>query len=219
MKNRFLSVLSVIFVSWLTQPFLQNPGLAHNYTDTIRIECLKFAAAQTTVTADVTIWNDQLIQGFSIPLTFYIPGNTDIVCDSVGWSSFFWSNKPPFYGDTIDSTEKKLILYGAYTSKPNALPIGDHLLATLFFTTGPTWDSSIPIIIDSTSWYFNGALGIELVDTQYYPQVIPHAFIPGCRNLPQVPSHTSGALIILIGAVAGFFIFAIMMRRKISTIK
>ncbi len=208
MKKGVLSVLFIITISIFIQPLFHSPGLAQNLPDTVRVECLKYVPPERTVTAEITIWNDELLCGFSIPLTFDDPYNTDIVCDSISWSQTFWDHKPALYGANIDSTEKELVVYLVYFT--GTWPIGDNSVATLHFTTGPSWDGSIAMTVDSTCW--DNVAWVELVDCT--SQITPHEFIAGCQSMPSVPTQTSWGLIIIIAAVAGLF-GCIILRRAI----
>ena len=210
MRNRYFSTAFIITSALLTLLFFQTTGAAQNRPDTVRVECFKSVPARATATADISIWNDEILGGFSISLTFYDPDNPDIVCDSVSWSSTFWSHKPGLYDAIIDSTDKKLIIYAAYLV--GAWPIGDNSLATLHLTTGPSWDRSIPMKIDSTRWYFPPS--IELADEAGIKT--PHEFIPGCQGQPAVPSHLPWGLLLLALAVASLLGYTILRRKGIT---
>ena len=184
MKNGGMRILFIITILLLILCFFQSSGLTQNQPDTVRVECLKFVSSQTTVTADVTLWTDEILYAFSIPLTFHNPQNPDLVCDSVSWSQTFWDNIPAFYDAIVDNTKKELVLYVAYIT--GEWPTGDNTVATLYFTTGPTWDASIAMEIDSSCW--EGLVWVELVDSTSH--ATPHEFIPGCQFLPVVPTHT-----------------------------
>ena len=214
MKNGGMRILFIIVISLLILCFFHSYGLTLNQPDTVRVECLKFVSPQTTVTADVTFWTDQTLGGFSVPLTFYNPHNPDIVCDSVSWSQAFWNNIPAMYDAIIDSTEKKLVFYAAYLS--GAWSTGDNAVATLYLTTGPTWDASIAMMIDSTRWG-PVQVGVELSDELGY--AMPYEFIPGCQLLPPVPTHTPWSLIILMVVVAGFLGYIILRSRQAGLVK
>jgi hypothetical protein len=209
MRSTYFSIAFIITSTLLTLLFFQTIGTAQNQPDTVRAECFKSVPAQATATADISIWNDEILGGFSISLTFYDPHNPDIVCDSVSWSSTFWSHKPFLYDAIIDSTDKKLVMYAAFF--PLAWPIGDNSLATLHLTTGPSWDRSIPMKIDSTGWDFFPS--IELVDTVGIKT--PHEFIPGCQGQPSVPSHLPWGLLLLALTVAGLLGYTILRRKGI----
>jgi hypothetical protein len=215
MKKRFSLPLFIVTISLFILLFLQSSGLTQNIYDTVRVECLEFVPAEATVTADVTIWNDEDICGFTIPLTFYNPLNTDIVCDSIAWSSTFWSNEPDMaYDIKIDSAANKLMLWGVYGF--NRWPTGDHLLGSIYFTTGTTWDESLSMRIDSTSFY--PGIIIELSDCFGSPCTLE--FIPGCYEQeppppPPIPAHTQWGLILIISVVAGLLGFMIIKRRRI----
>jgi hypothetical protein len=157
--------------------------------DTIKIDCLEQVDAQTTVTIDIRLWNDETICGWAIPLTFYNPLNTDVICDSVQWSSTFWSNKPNIYSADIYNVDKVIVLYSAYFA--GDWPTGDNLLATLHFTTDAAWDTSIGVKIDST--FYPPSSFLELVNCGTGIGT-PMEFLAGCLNtwtttdVPESPS-------------------------------
>ena len=213
MKKNLVLIFIVLTFFLFIQPFLYNMVSGQNQPDTVRVECLKFVSKKSTFTANVTIWSDETLLGIAVPLTFDDPLNPDVVCDSISWSSTFWSTTPMFYDTKIDSINKKLVFYTVYMTY-DAWPIGDNTIATLHFSTGPAWDASMAVIIDTACW---GPQGCELTDTTSFST--PHEFISGCRLLPAVPTQTSWGLIILMVAVAGLFIFAIMIKRKVGVIK
>lgn len=158
--------------------------------DTIYVDCLEHVPAETTVTIDIRLWTDATVCGFAVPLIFYSPFNTDIVCDSVQWSSTFWANKPTLNGVDIDNDLKKVLIYGVYFG--GNWPIGDDVLATLWLTTGATWDTSLGVKIDST--FYPPSNVLELNDCEEDPLLgSPIAFIPGClvlipTDVPETPS-------------------------------
>lgn len=154
--------------------------------DTIEVECLEHVDASSTVTVDLRLWTDEPVGAFSIPLKFYSPFNTDVECDSVSFSPFFWSiPQPDFgYGAPIDSVNKKIKIWGIYVFKP-PWPPGDHLLATLYFTTGAAWDTSIGVKIDSSDFF--PAKGIELTDP--LGNLLAFEYIPGCLGTGEIPEN------------------------------
>lgn len=154
--------------------------------DTIYIDCLERVPAETTVTVELRLWNDQTLCGWSIPLTFYNPFNTDVICDSVQWSSTLKSNPPTLYSADIYNEDKKIMIYSAYYF--GNWPIGDNVLATLYFTTGATWDSDLGVVIDSV--FFPPSSYTELVScvTSFGT---PLEFIQGCLTATDVPETPS----------------------------
>jgi len=158
--------------------------------DTIYVDCLERVPAETTVTIDIRLWTDATVCGFAVPLIFHSAFNTDIVCDSVQWSSTFWANKPSLYGVDINNDLKKVLAWGAYITK--VWPIGENLLATIWLTTGASWDSSLGVKIDST--FYPPSNVLEVNDCKEDPLLgSPVVFIPGClvlipTDVPEAPS-------------------------------
>jgi hypothetical protein len=157
--------------------------------DTIKIDCLEHVDANAKVSVDVHLWTDETVCGLTIPLTFYNPLNTDIVCDSVQFSSTFWSNKPFLYGGDVYNSEHKIVMYAAWNS--NFWPTGNNLWATLHFTTGAAWDTSIGVKIDSAFYPPSNVAEIDPCETGI-PTTIE--FLAGCLNtwtttdVPEIPS-------------------------------
>ncbi len=148
MRIKFFPALFVITLSLFFVLFFQNNALAqYGEVDTIQVECLEHVEANSTVTVDVRIWNDEAICGWAIPLKFYHPLNTDIVCDSIQWGSTVLNNPPAMMAVNIDNVAKEIVFYDFYSA--GEFPVGDHLFATLWFTTGATWDTSTGVKIDS----------------------------------------------------------------------
>ncbi len=153
--------------------------------DTIEIDCLEHVDANAKVTVDVRLWTDETVCGLTIPLTFYNPLNTDIVCDSVQFSSTFWSNAPFMYGGDVYNSEHRIVMYAAWYM--NFWPTGNNLWATLHFTTGAAWDTSIGVKIDSAFYPPSNVAEIDPCETGK-PTTIE--FLAGCldtngiNNLP-----------------------------------
>ena len=159
------------------------------FADSVIVECLEHVDAQTTVTVDIRLWNDETICGWAIPLTFYNPLNTDVICDSVQWSSTYWSNKPNISSADIYNEDKVIVLYSAYFA--GDWPTGDNLLATLHFTTGADWDTSMGVKIDSA--FYPPTNFLELVNCGTGIGT-PMGFLAGglgtwtTTDVPEIPS-------------------------------
>ena len=175
MRNRFVPTLFIIIFSLFFLLFCQNNASAQGADpDTVFIECLDHVDAQTTVTVDVRMKTDSSLCGYTIPLIFYNPLNTDVICDSVQWSSTFWANIPFMYGGDVFNDEHKVVLWAAYYS--TEWPVGDNLLATIYFTTGTAWDTSIGVKIDSTQRFPSVFFGL----VNCYGEETAGKFMAGC---------------------------------------
>jgi hypothetical protein len=209
MKNRFFTVLSIISLSLFILICFQNSALALNDPDTIRVTCLEDVPADTSVAIDIFVWHDEDLCGFSIPLTYYNPLNTDVECDSVVWAPDFLNISPIVYDVDIDSADNKLMLWWVYMGEQ--FPSGDNKLATIHFTTGSGWDPDIGVKIDST--YYGPVPKIELSDCAG-PAPTPYEFFAGClgdttvvENLPPVIT-VPGTQEVTAGETVEFMVFA-----------
>jgi hypothetical protein len=140
-KIIFLSIL-LLFLSPLA--FAADPG----NPDTCKVEQLLSVNPSQQVTVEVSVYNDEELGGIVVPLIFHNPDNSDVVCDSVHWSSRFWDNPASLYGASIDNINHKVAIYATWFSVP--FDTGRGLLCTAYFTTGSSWDSDVGIILDST---------------------------------------------------------------------
>jgi hypothetical protein len=159
------------------------------------------------VAVEIWLWNDKEYGGFTIPLVFYSPLNTDVVYDSVVWGDFLLDSNPTVLLDTVDNSIKKLNLTGVYMF--TTYPVGDTLFATLYFTTGASWDSTVGVDIDST--YFGPNPRIELSDENGAPQ--DFEFIHGClgtgaaeNNPPEIT--VPGTQEVTAGDIVEFEVYA-----------
>lgn len=156
--------------------------------DSIQVDCLEHVDANAKVTVDVRLWADETVCGLTIPFTFYNPLNTDIVCDSVQFSSTFYANLPFMYGGDVYNEDYKVVMYAAWFT---FWPTGDNLWATLHFSTGAAWDTSIGVKIDST--FYPPTSFLELVNCGTGIGT-PIEFLAGClgtRGLDNLPPEIS----------------------------
>jgi len=184
MRNRFLGVLFTVSLTLAVLLFFGSSALADNEPDTIEVECLEHVDASSTVTLDVRLWTDMPLGAFSINLRFQSAFNTDVVCDSGSWSSTFWSHYTNASGIDVDTTNRKVRIWLIYVMG-GPWPTGDNLAATLYFTTGAAWDTSIGVTIDTTEIYPVGPT--TLVDTDAY--IVDYHFIPGCLGTGKPPEN------------------------------
>ncbi|EQB63014.1 MAG: hypothetical protein RBG1_1C00001G0593 [candidate division Zixibacteria bacterium RBG-1] len=123
---------------------------------------------------NVAVWgyHDEGLGGISIPLKYKNP-QTDITLDSVRFHPDMnaVSLKDSIRDDAAGTITLLLVSFGI-------IPAGVDTFATLYFTTGPTWDPSVHNPID-TFTLISGQ-GLNYVDTSASPQsIIPHYDPPG----------------------------------------
>jgi hypothetical protein len=153
--------------------------------DTVQVGALGPVGASSHVTVDLRLFNDENIGGFSIPLSFYSQENPDVKCDSIHWSSRFWTHLPYAYAEDggagyIDSTNRKLNIWAVWGT--DTLPSGNGVIATIHFTTGPGWNPALSVSLDSTSYDVNP--GIVLSSLNGYE--LEFEFLGGPTSIREV---------------------------------
>ena len=212
MRNRHVPVLFVASLALLALVFVNSPALAQEgEPDTVEVECLEHVDAPSTITVDVRLWTDESLQAYDVLLTWDSPFNQDIWLDSVSHSAFWWAHKPDAPIDVIDNGINKVFISGIwFTTGP--LPPMDDVLATLHFTVGAAWDTSIGVVIDST-WYSVERPSIKLVDENAVN--VAYEFIPGClgtgtppENFPPEFTQVPGTQEVTAGETVEFMVVA-----------
>jgi hypothetical protein len=137
----FLSLAGFLFSN---PTFSQDVGVP----DTCKVEELVIVRPNSHFGLQITAFNDEVLGAFAIPLNFSAPP-MDITCDSFSFAGSRTVN-PDYYGLTVDTSNYSLVLYAFWMS--GNLPIGDGLIATLYFSTGPDWDSTQGFVVDTVLW-------------------------------------------------------------------
>jgi len=188
MKEKpFVFVLALGFVLVLSSLGLaqDDPGIP----DTVRVECVLNVPASAQFTMKIYLYNDEGLQGFSVPLTFYNPSNLDIYVDSIILAARVTSRNPSltaarWHNESTGDTAKTLLSGAVWFS--DSLLVGSGLLATVYFHTGPTWNTTLFTKVDSTAFYPPPTgTRLELVTTQavsFAPE-----FVAGCLGPPPTP--------------------------------
>jgi len=156
-----------------------DPGIP----DTCRVQCLDFTPPGQQVVIPVTVYNDEALGGLAVPLTFgHAP--FDVVCDSVSFQGSRITDAE-VVGATIDTANYRLVFYVIYFSTD--LPVGDGIVANLFFTTGSNWDTTLCVQVDST--FYPPTTRLEFTP-RASGQALRPKFIKGCLNsgLPLIPA-------------------------------
>lgn len=146
MREKFIFVILVaclLFFHSAGLTLAQDPG----NRDTCRVGCLDITLPGQQVMVGVSVYNDEALGGLAIPLVF---GHSplDIVCDSVGFLGTRLAGVDYVLAARIDTANYKLLFYAVYNDS-NLAP-GDGIVANLYFTTGPNWDSTLCLQIDTT---------------------------------------------------------------------
>jgi hypothetical protein len=138
-----LAVLLAVLLSLTVLPsaFADDPG----EPDTCRVECLDVTLPERQVIVEVSVYNDEVLGGLAVPLVF---GHSpmDVVCDSVSFVGTRTENAE-YQGSSIDTTDYQLVFYAIFVESD--LFAGDGAVANLYFTTGPDWDSTQCLEIDT----------------------------------------------------------------------
>jgi hypothetical protein len=136
--------------------------------DTVEVGMIGPAPANSSVAVDVRLFNDENIGGFTIPLSFDTTVSLDVTCDSIHWSSRFWTNLPYAYAgdgpisDYIDDANNKLNIWAVWGT--DTLPPGNGVIATIHFTTGPGWNETDKVYLNPTSYGANSGIVLSSLD-------------------------------------------------------
>lgn len=113
--------------------------------DTCRVECLDVTLPGEQVEIGITVYNDEDLGGLAVPLVFGYPP-LDVVCDSISFVGAR-AEHAEYRGAAIDSANYKLVFYVVFYD--SHLVAGDGVVANMYFTTGPGWDSTLCVRIDT----------------------------------------------------------------------
>ncbi len=170
----------ILILLWSGLAFPQDTGV----TDTARIECIEKVRPNSQVVLNVYMWNDETIGGFTIPLAFPDTAtNLDITCDSISFVGTRAANADAKSGlESLDNAKNRVNVFAIWIFTTPLAP-GDGIVAKIYFRTGPAWDSTRVVPVDSVLWppvstleFTNGSSGIGFVP----------AFVKGCLGNPVV---------------------------------
>jgi len=149
LKPKFvlLVFLSFFIFSFTNFAFAQDPG----NPDTVLVGQISSLNPSQKVVVSVIAYTDELLGGVTIPLIFYDPDNTDILCDSIKWTSWVLNANPNIESRSIDTLNHKLLLGAVWFS--GGLPARRDTLGKIYFHTGPNWKANKGVVIDSTTYY------------------------------------------------------------------
>lgn len=184
---RFKIRLYLLIIIWMILSFslaqAQDPGIP----DTIRVECKETVLPNSEFTLEVYIFFDSLLSGVRVPLTFYNSDNLDIYVDSIIWGSLITSKPPDIEGrswhNEAEGDTAKTLLFGAVWFVSSLSP-GQGLLATIYFHTGPSWNSTLYTKVDTIT-YYPGEAHLELYTPA--PVLYTPKFVAGCLGPPPTP--------------------------------
>lgn len=184
MKRAGLFLGVILFGFFTSLALAQDPGVP----DTAIVECIDVVRPNSQVILNLYIVNDENLGAFTIPLIF--PDSTtdlDIWCDSISFVGTRAAGAT-YVSDSnaIDNDKNRLVAYGIWFS--GSLPPGgrgDGPVAKIYFTTGPTWDSTQYVPVDSALWPPNSYLEFSTSGgVAFFP-----AFVKGCLGEePVIPT-------------------------------
>lgn len=164
------AVVTLLIIVSTSPVFADDPGSP----DTCRVECLGLTRPNQQVVVEVTVFNDEDLGGLAVPLVFGYPP-LDAFCDSV---SFVGTRAEigEYRGAAIDTANYKVVFYAVFID--SHLIAGDGPVARLHFTTGPGWDSTACVQID----------------TAFYPPTTVLEFTPRASGQALHPEFQTGCL-------------------------
>jgi hypothetical protein len=169
-KVHFLLLVGMVFVFSANLSWADDPG----NPDTCRVQCGDLAVPGQQVVIGVDVYNDEDLGGLVVPLTFGHSG-LDLVCDSVSFVGGR-AEYAEYRGVAIDSLGFRLLFYAVFLD--SHLVVGDGTVAHLYFSTGPTWDSTLCVHID----------------TAFYPPTTVLEFTPRSSGQALHPEFRNGRL-------------------------
>ena len=179
MRNlNFIFSVAVIVLLFLSSSalFAQDPGIR----DTLFVDRINGRLQpNTSVVTHVWGYHDEGLGGISIPLKYKNP-QTDVTLDSVRFHPDMNSVnlKDSIRDNPAGTISLVFISFGV-------IPAGTDTFATLYFTTGPTWEPSIHNPIDI---FIPLAGGLSYIDTSASPRdITPHYDPPGNLDVKDEP--------------------------------
>lgn len=136
--------------------YAQDPGVP----DTCIVQTLQSVPASSQVTLDIYVWNDEECGAITIPLVF--PDTVtalDVVCDSisfVGMRAAGASLKSDiiFCPECIENAKNRLEMFAVWFG--TGLTAGSGPVARMYFSTGPSWNTALKVLVDTTQWPASG---------------------------------------------------------------
>lgn len=188
MKRSFLVIIFIISI-------LGNFALAQDQgvQDTCIVERLATVPPNSQVVLNVYVVNDHNLGGFGMGLAF--PDsltNLDITCDSISWVGTRGASATYRSDSTSVDNDKNRLTVFAFWFVGYFAPgdISSGPVAKIYFTTGPSWDSTLSVPVDTTLWppntvyeftdslgigfkpvFLKGALEVKDVNTPTTPKV------------------------------------------------
>ncbi len=148
-RKCLLLIFSAAFVLlWFGLAFPQETGIR----DTARVECAQNVKSNSQVILSVYIFNDEPLGGYAIPLVFPdTVTDLDITCDSVSFiGTRSESSSYRIDSRSIENSKNRLVVWAEWWT--GELSEGNGCVAKVYFHTGPAWDSTLEVSIDTMMW-------------------------------------------------------------------
>jgi hypothetical protein len=177
MKRNSLTLVFFLVLFCLTSfnfALAQDPGIP----DTCIIQRIEKVLPNTQVVVDVYVFNDEHLGGITIPLVYPDTNSTlDVRCDSVSFvGTRSASATLTTDSNSIANSKHRLAVYAVWFV--GDLAPGSGSVAKIYFSTGPTWDSTLSIPVDS----------------QFFPPTSELAFVDPTGLITFIPVFHKGAL-------------------------
>lgn len=175
MRRKYLLFIfsAALVLLWFGFAFSQDPGIR----DTAKVECAQNVRPNSQTVLNVYIFNDEPLGAYAIPLAFPdTVTNLDITCDSVSFTGTR-SESSHYRIDSlsIQNSKNRLVVYGVWWT--GELSPGNGCVAKIYFHTGPAWDSTLEIPVETTFWPPNTVLQfVEPTGTNSFAPI----FVKGC---------------------------------------
>jgi len=172
---------------WWNFSLAQDPG----NPDTCWVSQIPSLGPNQSVVVAVMGYADHALGGFVVPLIFYDPDNSDIVCDSIVFDNWVTDASPSLSSAIIDTTNYKLNVGAVWFT--GGMPAGRDTLGRVYFSTGPSWLGNKGVVLDTTT-YDPGAAELGFVDSATSSTFYP-VFKKGCLGaVIEVTSPNGGEL-------------------------
>ena len=131
---------SILFITIIGFLLIVSAPLEAKDRDTCRVITAGDIVPYSHFEVEVEVFASEALNGLVIPLTWDTV-TTDIICDSIQWSDWFWEN-PSWYlrsggsglGNYVDTVKQTVQIVAL--SALGSLPAKDTILATVHFTVG-----------------------------------------------------------------------------------
>jgi len=171
--------------------YAQDPGVP----DTCLVQTLQSVPASSQVTLDVYVWNDEECGAVTIPLVFPDTLSTlDVVCDSISFvgtraAGASLKSDMSFCPECLENSKHRLLVFAVWFG--TGLTAGSGPVAKLYFSTGPSWNSTLKVPVDTTEWAASGGgtSGLGFVDVTGSVNWVP-VFHKGALDVKEVNSPT-----------------------------